>query len=184
MCWERLVISRLNKPAAVTSSSQVPQTFTDSERYFINCLLVIRLLPEEQPTKPFAWSWKPNLATAPLESENRSRAFHNLSEVFGERFNAPLLVRSRARGRFGTLAKARTNSGTTHWSFHARKEMGVAESNYCGVDRVVGRPGSGRGRDHLEERISSASDPGQYRCAAIPRSQPSQRSGIFLRRHE
>ena len=34
-------------------------------------------------------------ATAPVESENRSRSFHDLSEVSGERSKAPLLFRAR-----------------------------------------------------------------------------------------
>ena len=38
-------------------------------------------------------------ATAPVKSENRSRSFHYMPEVPGERSTAPLLVRSRARRR-------------------------------------------------------------------------------------
>ena len=38
-------------------------------------------------------------ATAPVEPENRSRSFHDLSEVPGERSAAPLLLRSRAGRR-------------------------------------------------------------------------------------
>ena len=46
--------------AVITSSSQVRQMFTDSAQCFTNCLPAIHLLPAEQPTKPFGWSWKPN----------------------------------------------------------------------------------------------------------------------------
>src|SRR5262249_50965345 len=89
-------------------------------------------------------------ATARMESENRPRAFHNLSEVFRERSTASLLVRSRACGRFGTLAKARTNSSEAKWTFHTFKEMGATESKYRCPCGVVGGPRSRFGRDVLE----------------------------------
>src|SRR5206468_12233808 len=56
-------------------------------------------------------------ATAAIEPEDRSRTFHDLSKVFGERSKAPLLVRSRAGRRFGTLAKARTNPAQSEADF-------------------------------------------------------------------
>ena len=61
-------------------------------------------------------------ATAPLKSENRSRPLNNLPQVSRERSAASLLVRSRAGRRPGTLAKARTDSGPPHRSFHAGKK--------------------------------------------------------------
>ena len=48
-------------------------------------------------------------ATAPVESENRSRSLHDLSEVSRERSKAPLLFRSRAGRRPRTLAEARAD---------------------------------------------------------------------------
>ena len=41
-----------------------------------------------------------------------------------ERSKAPLLFRSRAGRRSRTLAKARADSGASHWSFHAWQESG------------------------------------------------------------
>ena len=76
-----------------------------------------------------AFCWRNNLrddqvtlgyraaATASVESENRSRSLHNLSQVSRERSKAPIFVRSRAGRRFGTLAKARTDPGAAHWIF-------------------------------------------------------------------
>ncbi len=79
-----------------------------------------------------AFCWRNNLrddqataghrtaATAPVKSKDRSRSFHNLSRMPGERSKAPLLFRSRAGRRFGTLAKARTDPGEAHTGFFTR----------------------------------------------------------------
>ena len=89
---------------------------------------------------PSAFCWRNNLrddqataghraaATAPVESKNRSRSFHDLSEVPRERSKAPLLFRSRAGRRPGTLAKARANPGKAKWIFHTGQQMGATES--------------------------------------------------------
>ena len=71
----------------------------------------IRLLRDTEPRQPRA-----------VKSESRSRSLDNLSEVSRERSTAPLLFRSRARRRLGTLAKARTYPCEPSGFFtHARK---------------------------------------------------------------
>src|SRR6266542_1527387 len=91
-------------------------------------------------------------ATTPVESESRSRPCDDLLEVPREGSGAPLLVRSRARRRLGTLAKARTNSGAADQPLHTRKEMGATKSNQRGAGGITGRPCCGGGRNDLEER--------------------------------
>ena len=49
-------------------------------------------------------------------------------------------------------------------------KMGASQSNQRATGSILGRVGSRRLLDRLEERISSASDAGRNRCAAIPRS--------------
>src|SRR5205823_14838757 len=91
-------------------------------------------------------------ATAPVKSENRSRSQHNLPQVSRERSKAPLLFRSRAGRRSRTLAQARTDSGATHRSFCARREMDPAQSNKYTPRGVSGWSGGGRWLDRLEKR--------------------------------
>ena len=91
-------------------------------------------------------------ATTAVEPESRSRPGDDLPEVSREGSGAPLLVRSRARRRFGTLAKARTNSGAADRPLHPRKEMDATESNYCGAGGIAGGAGCDGGRNDLEER--------------------------------
>ena len=92
----------------------------------------IRLLRDTEPRQPRS-----------VKSESRSRSFDNLPEVSRERSKAPLLVRSRARRRPGTLAKARANparqpSGIfTHGRKWVRRNPSTAVS-----DHVAGRTGS------------------------------------------
>src|SRR5207247_9879926 len=95
-------------------------------------------------------------ATTPLESEDRSRSFHDLFEMSRERFKASLFFRSRAGPGFGALAKLRTNSCPTYWNFHARKEMGATQSKYrCHVGYVA-RAGGAVRCNRLEKRLSPA----------------------------
>ena len=64
---------------------------------------------------------------------------------------APISVRTCAGGRFGTLAKARTDSGAAHWNFHARKEMGATQSNKRATRSIPDRTGGGCWLDRLEK---------------------------------
>src|SRR5438552_8598216 len=91
-----------------------------------------------------------------MESENRSRAFHNLPEVFGERSKRSLLFCSRAGGRPRTLAKARADSGTPQWNFHSRSQMGTTEPKHRCPRHGVNHPRDWRKCDRLEPRIGSA----------------------------
>ena len=116
----------------------------------------IRLLLDTEPRQP-----------ASVESENRSRAFHDLSEVSGERSKAPLPFCTRACRRPRALVKARADSGTPHWNFHARRQMGTEEASHCCCGHVVARFGNRHGLEYLERRTR----------------QPSQRSGNKRNRH-
>ena len=64
--------------------------------------------------------------TAALESENRSRAGNDLSQVPGERSKASLSLGACGSRRFGTLAKARANPREAKWIFH------TCAANGCG----------------------------------------------------
>ena len=98
----------------------------------------MRLVLDTEPRQPRLWNPK-----------DRSRSFHDLPEVPGERSKAPLLFRSRAGRRLGTLAKARANPGEAKWIFHSWPQMGAAETSYCCVDCSVGCFGSGHGLECL-----------------------------------
>ena len=90
-------------------------------------------------------------ATAAVKSENRSRPQHHLPQVSGERSKAPLRFRAGAGRRSRTLAQARTDSGATHRSFRARREMGPAQSNNYPPRGSSGWSGGGRWLDRLEK---------------------------------
>jgi len=67
-----------------------------------------------------------------------------------ERSTAPLLVRSRARRRPRTLAKARANLREAKWVFHTWPQMGPTESKHDRAGHIAGRPRSRSERDRLE----------------------------------
>ena len=73
----------------------------------------IKLLLDTEPRQPRS-----------VESENRSRSVNNLSQVPRERSKAPLLLRSRAGRRFGTLAKARADPARSELDFSHMAENG------------------------------------------------------------
>jgi serine/threonine protein kinase len=110
----------------------------------------VRLVLEAEPRQPRLWNPK-----------------IDLSEVFGERSKAPLLVRSRAGRRLGTLAEARTNPRQTKRIFHTCPQMGAKETSYCCVDCVVGCFGSGHGLECLEKRVISCCARKEHRCASV-----------------
>ena len=116
----------------------------------------IKLLLDTEPRQPRL-----------LKSENRSRSFHDLSEVSGERSKAPLLDRSRAGRRPRALAKARANSGAADRNFGARQKVGAAKSNYGDRSSVIGRPGRGRRHDHFEKRVVAPGARGRHCGAAV-----------------
>ena len=89
--------------------------------------------------------------TAPLESENRSRPLNNLPQVSRERSKAPILFRSRAGRRSRTLAKARADSGATHWGCRPRQKMGATQSNQRATGGIAARAGGGCWLDRLEK---------------------------------
>jgi serine/threonine protein kinase len=60
---------------------------------------------------------------------------------------------SGAGRRPGTLVETRTRPGTPKWSFHPRKEMGAAQSEYHGNGGDASRLGRAIRRDNLENRI-------------------------------
>src|SRR5262245_45647515 len=103
----------------------------------------------------------------------------------GKRSKVPLLVRSCAGGRFGTLAKARANPRETKRVFHTRQEMGATESRYRCPCHVVGSPCSGFGRDVLEPwpRICKADSRKEHRCASLRKPKPRSGQRLFCGRH-
>ncbi len=105
-------------------------------------------------------------ATA-LQSKSRSRPCNDLPEVSREGSGAPLLIRSRARRRLGTLAKARTNSGAANRPLHTRKEMVATESNQRARGRFFNSLGRGGWLEYLEKRINPSSANNRHRCAAV-----------------
>src|SRR5207247_11205212 len=97
----------------------------------------------------------------------RSRSTNDLPKVSREATGAPLLIRSRARRRPGTLAKARTNSGAAARPLHTRKEMVATESNERARGRVFNGLGRGGWLEYLEKRINPSSANNWHRCAAV-----------------
>src|SRR5580765_7687982 len=88
--------------------------------------------------------------TAPLESQNRSRAGNDLSQVPGERSKASLSLGACGSRRFGTLAKARANPREANWIFHVRTQMGATESKHDRVSHVAACARSRSNHDYLE----------------------------------
>ena len=88
----------------------------------------IKLLLDTEPRQP-------RLLNPKIDRDSQ----HNLSQVSRERSKAPILFRSRAGRRSRTLAKARADSGATHWSFRSRQEMGAAQSNQRAAGSIAGR---------------------------------------------
>ena len=106
-------------------------------------------------------------ATASVESESRSRSFYHLPEVPGERSTAPLLFGSRASGRLGTLAKARTDPSQAYRSVSPWKKMAATKSNRCRNHCVVTRADSSLRRDRLEKRPIPPAHSSWNRSASI-----------------
>ena len=99
----------------------------------------IRLLRDTEPRQP-------RLLNPKIDRDLQ----HDLPEVSGERSTAPLLVRTRAGRRPGTLAKARANPGKAKWNFHTRPQMGAPKSKHDRASHVAGRPRNGSEHDRLE----------------------------------
>jgi serine/threonine protein kinase len=114
-------------------------------------------------------------ATTPVKSKNRSRSFHNLPQVSGERPKAPLLFRSGAGGRSGTLAEARADPGEAKWVLQTLEEVGATETSYCCVDSIIGCIGRSHRLECLAKRTDHPSTREGNRSASVREPQPRSR---------
>ena len=99
----------------------------------------VKLLLETEPRQPRL-----------LNPKDRSRPVHDLPEVPRERSTAPLLFRSRAGRRPGTLAKARADPREAKWIFHTRPQMGATQSKHGRASHLLLALAVGLGCDCLE----------------------------------
>ena len=100
----------------------------------------IELVLDTEPRQPRLWNPKVDRDLV-----------HDLSQVSGERSQAPILIRSRAGRRLGTLAKARANPGEAKWIFYSCPQMGAQETSYCCIECSIGCFGSGHCLECLEK---------------------------------
>src|SRR5262249_19586860 len=73
------------------------------------------------------------------------------------------------------LVKARTDSRAARWRFHARKEMGTAQSKHVSHGGDAARPRSAVRSDHLEKRIRPATRSNWNRRPTIRKSERTER---------